>query len=205
LRTARSTSCAVWAIHSSATTRDALRRARLAEVPQVGVSDQRLFDEGAHLGVPTLGQQVRPIDGFVGHRTLRQGKGPLAEPVLRAGNADRRHLKPLLDRFSRRNRVVGDRRAEHREATLVDQFTVRVDDRLRRALGQSLYLPEDDLHRPIDHSLLHAFVEHQLEGLEKIVPLLLRESVWKPEVAEVTKLDRLCCALVGHVGFPHAS
>ena len=101
-----------------------------------------------------------------------------------------------------RNRVVGDRRAEHREATLVDQFPVRVDDRLRRALGQSLHLPEDDLHRPIDHSLLHAFVEHQLEGLEKIVPLLLREALGKPEVAEVTQLDRLGAALVGHVAFP---
>ena len=44
----------------------------------------------------------------------------------------------------------------------------------------------------------HACSNTSSKDLVKIVPLLFREAIWKKEVAEVTQLDRLRVALVGH-------
>ena len=141
----RPMSCAVWAIRSSATMRMPCVAARAAEALDVGLADQRLLDEDADLGVPALGDQVRPEDRLVGHRALREREGPLAQPVVGAGDADRRNVEALLDRLARRDGVVGDARAEDGEAALVDELAVGVDHRLDRSLRKSLDLAEHDL------------------------------------------------------------
>src|SRR5262249_16672768 len=150
LRTASPTSWARCRIAAPAP----LRIASPPQPPPAGLACQRLLDERADLGGPALGQQVRPEDRFVGHRPHRQRKRPLTQPVVAAGHADRRHLETLLDRLTRRDRVIGDGRAEHCEAAFVDELAVGVDHRLHRPLRQALYLAEDDLHRAVDQAPL---------------------------------------------------
>ena len=97
--------------------------------------------------MPALGEQIRPEDRLVGQRSLRERERPLAQPVVGAGHAERRNPEALLDRLAGRHAVVGDVRAEDREAALVDELAVGVDDRLDRSLRQPLDLAEDDLDR----------------------------------------------------------
>ena len=63
---------------------DSLGLAGLAEVPEVGVADQRRLDDGANVGVSALDEHVRPEDRLVGQRSLRQRERPLPQPVVGA-------------------------------------------------------------------------------------------------------------------------
>src|SRR5262249_50225757 len=56
--------------------------ARAAEALRVALAQQRLLDQDADLGVPSLHEQLRPEDRFVGQRALWKREGPLAQPVL---------------------------------------------------------------------------------------------------------------------------
>src|SRR5262249_34510832 len=98
--------------------------AGFAEVLEISLADQRLLDQDADLGMAALREQVRPEDRLVGERALGKREGPLAQPIVGAGHADRRNPEALLDRLARRNTVVGDARAEDREAALLDELTV---------------------------------------------------------------------------------
>ena len=49
----------------------------VSKVLQVTLADQRLLDQDADLAMVTLGQQVRPKDRFIGHRSLGKREGPL--------------------------------------------------------------------------------------------------------------------------------
>jgi hypothetical protein len=114
-------------------------------------------------------------------------------------------VEPLLDRLLAGDHVVGDGRTEHGQAPLVDQLAVGVDDRLDRALGQALDLFEDDLDRAVDHPLLQALLEHELEGLGEIGPHVRRKAVRQDEVEQVPQLDGFRAALVAHVPPPDGS
>ena len=192
-------SCAVCAIAASATMRIPLRATRTSQVLQIALADQILLDQDADLGQAALGDQVGEEDRLVGHRALGEGERPLTQPVVGAGDADRRHLEALLDRLAHRHAVVGDVGAEHHQAALVDEFAVGVDHRLHRTLGQSLDLAVDHLHRPIHQALLDRLGEDEVEGLGEGGEQLLRESRRQREVHQVADLDRLGGALVGHL------
>ena len=123
-----------------------------------------------------LGHEVGQEDRLIGHRALGKGERPLTQPVVGAGDADRGHLEALLDRLAHRHAVVGDVGAEHHQAPLVDEFAVGVDHRFHRALGQSLDLAVDHLHRSIHQPLLDRLVEDEVEGLGEGGEQLLRKS-----------------------------
>src|SRR5262249_28072490 len=179
--------------------------ARAGEALEIALAHQRLLDEDADRGVSALRKELRPEDGFVGQRAHWKREGPLAQPVLGTGHADRGNTKALLDRLARRDGIVGDARAEDGEAALVDELAVGVDHRLDRSLRKSLDLTEHDLHWAIDDLLLQPSVEHELERLGQVVSPLLREVLREPKVEEVAELDRLRGALVGHLSSVRAS
>ena len=83
---------------------NALAPTGTSQILQVALADQALLDQDADLGEPALGDEVGQEDRLVGHRSLREGEGPLAQPVVGAGHADRRDLEPFLDRFPQRAR-----------------------------------------------------------------------------------------------------
>src|SRR5262249_3156890 len=168
------------------------------EALEIALAHQRLLDEDADRGVSALRKELRPEDGFVGQRAHWKREGPLAQPVLGTGHADRRNTKALLDRLTRRDGVVGDARTEDGKAAFVDELAVGVDHRLDRSLRKPFDLTERDLHGPVDDPVLHAFVEHELERPGQVGPHLLRVVLGQPRVEEVAELDRLCGALVGH-------
>ena len=113
-----------------------------------------------------LGDQVAQKIGSSVIDPCGKRERPLTQPLVGSGDADRRHLEALLDRFAYRHAVVGDVRAEHHEAALVDEFAVRVDHRLHRALGQPLDLAIDDLDRSIHHALLDRLARRRGRSFE---------------------------------------
>ena len=177
---------------SSATMRMPLRAARLPEVRQVALADQRLLDQHADLGVPALGQQVGPEDRLVGHRALRNenvhSPSQSSEPVtLIAGTRKR---SSIASRVGTQLSVM--RRAEDGEAALVDELAVRVDHRLDRPLRQALDLAEDDLDR---RGRCTPCSSPSSKTSSKVCVKSSRISSGKPsrqpEVEQVAELDRL--------------
>ena len=177
---------------------NALAATRTTQILHIGLTDQVLLDKNADLGEAPLGHQVGDEDRFVGQRTLRKGERPLAEPVIGAGDADRRHLEALLDSLARRHTVVGDVRPEHHKTPFVDELPIGVDDRLDRPFRQALHLAIDHLHGPVQHALFDRLGEDKVEGLSEGGEQILRKPWRQCEVHQVADLDRLCCALVGH-------
>src|SRR5262249_8910253 len=117
--------------------------------------------------------------------------------------ADGRYVEALFARLLGWHAVVGDRRAEHGEAAFVDQLAVRVDDRLHRPLRQPFNLAEHDLDRAVDDALLEALIEDELEALRQISAHLLRVALGQHEVEQVSELDGLGRACVGHAKSPN--
>ena len=170
----------------------ALRKLRMYESP---TSDCSIETPDGR--VPVLCEQLRPEDRLVRHRTLREAERPLAQPVFRARDGDRRDAKALLDRLSRRDAVVGDGGPEDRQTAFVDQLAVGVDHRLRGTLRQAFDLAEDDLDGTVDDAALHTLREHHFEGTGQVETLFFGVAVGKDEIEEVAEFDGLCVALVG--------
>ena len=143
---------------------NALAATSSSQVLQIALADQVLLDEDADLAEAAFGDEVGQEDRLIGHRPLREGERPLAQPVVGPGDADGRHLEPFLDRLAGRHAVVGDVRSEHRETALVDQLAVGVDHRFDRTLGQAFDLAINHLHRTVHQALLHRLVEHDVES-----------------------------------------
>ncbi len=169
-----------------------------SQVLQVALANEALLDQNTDLGEPSFRDEVRDEDRLVGHRSLREGERPLAQPVVGAGHADGRHLEPFLDGFAQRHAVIGDVGAEDHEAALVDQFAIRVDHRFDRTLGQTLHLAIDHLHGTVHQALLHRLLEYQIESLSEGGEKLLGEPRRELEVHQIADLDRLSSAFVGH-------
>ena len=171
----------------------------LAEVPDVGLADQRLLDQGADLRVPSLGQDLRPEDRLVSHRALRQGERPFTEPFVRSRAADRRDVEPILDGLAHRNAVVRDARPEHGQATLFDQFVIGIHDGLDRAFRETPGLADNELDGTIDEALLQAFSEHEFEREKEVVDPLLGMVLGHHPVHQDAELDGLGVRLVGQL------
>ena len=137
-----------------------------------------------------LRHQVRPEDWLVGHRTVVEQERPLPQPVLGTADADRGHPELALDLRPHRHRVVADVRAEHGDASLVDQRAERVDHRLRVASRQALRAAVDDLDRPVDQTGLLPLAEHEVERLREVAHVVHRAAV-ADVVHQEPDLDRL--------------
>ena len=90
--------------------------------------------------------------GSSAERAHRERERPRPQPRFRARHAHGRHLEPALDLHSRRfPRLIGDERAEDRQAPLIDELAVGIDHRLRPTpWGGLFHLPEDDLDGAVD-------------------------------------------------------
>src|SRR5665213_1135358 len=72
-------------------------------------------------------------------------------------------------------------RGTYRQAALVDQLPVGIDDSLHRTLRQTLDLPVDDLDRSVEQGVLGGLFEDQIERLSEVLEICLRKAFWKKE------------------------
>ena len=151
---------------------DALELRGSAEVLEVRLADVRALDQHASRRLPGLRHQVRPQDRLVAHRPVVQEERPLAQPVLGAADADRRHLEPTFHLGAHRHRVLADVRPDHRDAALVDELAERVDRLLHVALRQALRAAVVDLDRAVDQARRVPVAEDQLHRFGVVRPVV---------------------------------
>ncbi len=171
----------------------------LAEVPDIGLADQRLLDQCPNLCVSTLDKDLRPENRFVGHRPLGKGKRPFTEPFIGPRAADRRDVEPIFDCLAHRNAVVRDTGPKDSKATFIDQFRIAIEDRLDRPFREAPGLTDDELDRAIDKAPLQAFFENQLKGEKEVVNPLFGMVLRHHPVHQDAELDGFGVRFVGQL------
>jgi hypothetical protein len=122
------------------------------------------------------------------------------QPFLSSRHANGRDVEPFFNGLPHRYAVISYERAKDSEAAFVDQVPVSVDHGFDRSLRQTLDLPDNELDRAIEDTLLAPLAEDELEGVGEVVTPIRRKSRWELEVVDATQLDRLGMGLVGHRG-----